>query len=56
MGYQTLQVSREGPVGWLIFDRPKAGNAMDATMLDELERAWLELDADPAGAGHRQYR
>jgi enoyl-CoA hydratase len=46
MGYQTLQVSREGPVGWLIFDRPKAGNAMDATMLDELERAWLELDAD----------
>ncbi len=47
MGYQTLQVSREGPVGWLIFDRPKAGNAMDATMLDELEQAWLELDVNP---------
>jgi enoyl-CoA hydratase/carnithine racemase len=31
----------------LVFDRPEAGNAMDATMLDELERAWLELDADP---------
>ena len=46
--YLTLQVDRTGPIGWLIFDRPKAGNAMDATMLTELERAWLELDADPA--------
>jgi enoyl-CoA hydratase len=45
--YQTLVVERRGPVGWLIFDRPDAGNAMDATMLAELERAWLELDADP---------
>jgi enoyl-CoA hydratase len=33
-------------VGWLIFDRPDAGNAMDATMFDELEAAWTELDAD----------
>jgi enoyl-CoA hydratase/carnithine racemase len=46
-------------VGWLVFDRPEVGNAMDATMLGELERAWAELDADPAvavivntGAGH----
>lgn len=46
--YETLRVERRGPVGWLIFDRPKVGNAMDATMLAELERAWLELDADPA--------
>jgi enoyl-CoA hydratase len=45
--YRTLVVRREGPVGWLIFDRPDNGNAMDATMLAELERAWLELDADP---------
>ena len=30
-----------------MFDRPDAGNAMDATMLAELERAWQELDADP---------
>jgi enoyl-CoA hydratase len=47
LNYQTLQVSREGPVGWLVFNRPAAGNAMDATMLAELERAWLALDADP---------
>ena len=45
--YETLLVERDGPVGWLVFNRPEAGNAMDATMLDELEAAWLELDADP---------
>jgi enoyl-CoA hydratase len=46
--YQTLLVEREGPVGWLIFNRPQAGNAMDAVMIDELESAWIELNADPA--------
>jgi len=46
-GYQTLVVERRGPIGWLAFDRPEVGNAMDATMLAELEQAWLELDADP---------
>ena len=45
--YETLRVERRGPVGWLIFDRPDRANAMDATMLDELERAWHELDDDP---------
>jgi enoyl-CoA hydratase/carnithine racemase len=46
--YETLQVERHGHVGWLIFDRPTAGNAMNATMMGELEQAWLALDADPA--------
>jgi enoyl-CoA hydratase len=46
--YQTLSVSRSGPVGWLVFNRPDAANAMDAVMLAELELAWQELDADPA--------
>ncbi|MDZ7674779.1 MAG: enoyl-CoA hydratase/isomerase family protein [Acidimicrobiales bacterium] len=45
--YESLRVGRDGHVGWLVFDRPDAGNAMDATMLAELERAWSELDADP---------
>ena len=44
--YATLQVRRDGPVGWLIFDRPSVGNAMDAVMLAELEAAWVELDTD----------
>lgn len=47
MTYFALKVERRGPVGWLVFDRPEVGNAMDATMLAELESAWLELDADP---------
>lgn len=45
--YETLLVERRGAVGWLEFNRPDVGNAMNATMLDELERAWSELDADP---------
>ena len=46
--YTRLDVRRDGPVGWLIFDRPEAANAMDAPMFDELEAAWRELDADDA--------
>ena len=45
--YETLVVERHGPVGWLVFDRPEVGNAMDATMFRELEVAWRELDDDP---------
>jgi enoyl-CoA hydratase len=45
-GYATLTVEREGPVGWLVFNRPEAGNAMNAVMMAELERAWLELDVN----------
>jgi enoyl-CoA hydratase len=45
--YSSLLVERHGPVGWLVFNRPAAGNAMDSVMLDELEVAWRELDADP---------
>ncbi len=47
MSYTTLDVHREGHVGWLIFDRPDRGNAMDAAMMNELEAAWAELDANP---------
>ena len=48
MAYETLIIERRGPVGWLVFDRPNAGNALDATMFRELETAWRELDDDPA--------
>jgi enoyl-CoA hydratase/carnithine racemase len=48
MAYTALTVERRGPVGWLVFDRPSARNAMDATMLAELETAWRQLDADSA--------
>jgi enoyl-CoA hydratase len=47
VSYSTLEVWRRGPVGWLVFDRPDVGNAVDAAMFSELEEAWAELDTDP---------
>ena len=44
--YERLTVARSDGVGWLILNRPEAGNAFDALMLDELEAAWAELNAD----------
>jgi enoyl-CoA hydratase len=46
--YTTLRVEREGPVGWLINNRPERLNAMNAVMRDELAAAWRALDDDPA--------
>ena len=48
MTYETLLVERRGAVGWLTFNRPDAGNAMNALMMRELEDAWQELDRDDA--------
>lgn len=45
--YERLAVTKSDGVGWLTLNRPDAGNAFDARMLDELEEAWAELDADP---------
>lgn len=45
--YTRVRVERHGTVGWLVFDRPEVGNALDATMFDELEQAWIELAEDP---------
>jgi enoyl-CoA hydratase len=46
----VILVERHGPVGWLIFNRPEAGNAMNAAMIDAIAPAWAELDRDPAVA------
>lgn len=46
-GYERLVVDKSDGVGWLILDRPDAGNAFDALVLDELEAAWTQLDTDP---------
>lgn len=45
--YERIVVEKSAGVGWLILNRPDAGNAFDALMLDELESAWADLDADP---------
>jgi len=57
--YETLLVERKGPVAWLVFNRPDAGNAMNAQMFADLEHAWRSLDGDDevrvvvnTGAGH----
>ncbi|MFM8238369.1 MAG: enoyl-CoA hydratase/isomerase family protein [Actinomycetota bacterium] len=42
-----IRLERRGPVGWIVFDRPEVANAMDARMMDELEAAWLGVEADP---------
>ena len=48
MSYECLKVERQGPVGWLINNRPEQLNAMNSLMRDEFADAWLELDNDPA--------
>jgi enoyl-CoA hydratase/carnithine racemase len=45
--FDCLQIEVNGPVGWLINDRPDQLNAMSAHMRDEFAVAWKELDADP---------
>ncbi|CAN5692800.1 hypothetical protein BH09ACT8_BH09ACT8_59630 [soil metagenome] len=41
-----VEIRRDGPLGWLVFNRPQAGNAMDATMMAALPEAWRELESD----------
>ena len=45
--FDCLIVERDGPVGWLVNNRPDRLNAMSAQMRDEFAVAWKELDADP---------
>ena len=43
---ESLLIQRDGMLGWLIFNRPQAGNAMDSSMMAALPDAWRELNAD----------
>jgi enoyl-CoA hydratase len=43
----SLRVERHRGVAWLIFNRPRAGNAMNAEMMSQLPVIWRNLDADP---------
>lgn len=42
----TLELSKSNGVGWLVFDRPDSGNAINATMFAELEKAWRQFEDD----------
>jgi enoyl-CoA hydratase len=47
MSDPTILVDRRGAVGWLRFNRPDRGNALNAEMITALPRAWSELADDP---------
>ena len=53
--HATLDVHREGHVGWLVPDRPDR-NAMDAVMLAELGDGVARVRRRRRGAGHRHHR
>jgi len=46
VGYETLLIERAGAVATIVLNRPKALNALNASVLDELLRAFDELEAD----------
>ena len=60
--YETLELTIDGGLARLTLNRPDKLNAIDETMLDELDDAFGKLDDDPevkavvlAGAGERAF-
>src|SRR5947207_14964283 len=47
MAYEHLLVERQGPVGWLINNRPDQLNAMNGAMREEFADACIHLARDP---------
>ena len=46
MGYETLSVAKEGPLGIVTINRPEALNALSSKLVNELTSALTELEAD----------
>jgi enoyl-CoA hydratase len=58
VGYETVRYEVDGAVATITLNRPEAANAQDSRMIDELDAAFTEADADDdvrvvvlAGAG-----
>jgi enoyl-CoA hydratase len=47
MAYETILVEGRGPVGLITLNRPKALNALNAQLIDELNQALDACEADP---------
>ncbi|MFO1037427.1 MAG: enoyl-CoA hydratase [Geminicoccaceae bacterium] len=47
MSYENILVERRGRVGLITLNRPKALNALNADLIDELEQALAAFGADP---------
>ena len=41
-----VRVQREGPVAWVLLDRPEAMNALNSEMFDQLEEAFSALESE----------
>ncbi|MFD4531656.1 enoyl-CoA hydratase [Kitasatospora sp. NPDC058397] len=46
-GYETILVERKGRVGLITLDRPKALNALNTLLMNEVAQAATEFDRDP---------
>ena len=46
MAYETIQLDRDKTLARVTLNRPDVRNAMDATMIDELTRAFVEITKD----------
>jgi enoyl-CoA hydratase len=46
VGYETILIDRDGAIATIVLNRPKALNALNATVLAELVRAFDELESD----------
>ncbi len=46
MAYQTIRIEHDGPVSWLVLDRPEAANALSPQLLDEFSDALERLKGE----------
>ena len=46
-GYETILVERDGRVGTITLDRPKALNALNTQVMNEVTSAAMDFDNDP---------
>jgi enoyl-CoA hydratase len=56
MTYDNILVETRGPVGIITLNRPKALNALNGALIDELNQALAGFEADDGRRRHRHHR